>query len=124
MDNLPHYLLLCPKTFAFWKTLFNWWNKNNITQVDIQRDDILENVIFGFMNNNTEHSVLNYVCLYAKYYIYTRKQDVIYKIDFYDFLPKLSFSLYKELHILCIPKKLAGIMVKLKEIYEIINPIH
>ena len=37
-------------------------------------EDIIENLILGFMSKNVDHQALNYVCLYAKYYIFINKQ--------------------------------------------------
>ena len=51
------------------------------------------------MNNDVEHSVLNSVFLYAKYYNFVNKQFEKNLVDFYGFLLKLSFTLYMELQI-------------------------
>ena len=40
----------------------------------MDRPDIIENIIFGFMSPDDMHDCLNYIFLYAKYYIYINKQ--------------------------------------------------
>ena len=39
-------------------------------KIDKNRNDIKENLMLGFMSNKVDHQILNFVCLYAKHYIY------------------------------------------------------
>ena len=74
IDDIVHYFLLCQKTKIFWKSLIRWWSNNFNLKIDVDRNDIKENLLLGFMSNNIDHQALNFVCLYAKYHIYINKQ--------------------------------------------------
>ena len=119
IDDLPHFLVKCDKSYKFWNQLIAWWNKNNMLQVDIERNDIVENIIFGFMDMNEEHMTVNFVFLYAKYFIYTMKQNDNCQIDFYKFLPYLSYAIYRELKIINKSAKKISQLSKLERLYNI-----
>ena len=61
--------------------------------------DIIENIIFGFMDNCEQHTILNMIMYYAKDYIYSVKQYECNNVCFYQFLPRLTFNLEIELKI-------------------------
>ena len=86
----------------------------------VYRDDIKQNIIFGFMDNDDDHAVLNFVFIYAKYYIFVLKQDNNNKIELYNFLPRLSFSIKKELAKTTMLEM--KYLVKLRRLYDILNP--
>ena len=46
---------------------------------------MIENIIFGFMAPDETHDCLNYIFLYAKYFIYKNKQFGKNEIDFWKF---------------------------------------
>ena len=99
-DTIDHFFLLCGKTKLFWKSLIKWWNMNFTLKIESSRDDIKENILLGFMSNNVDHQGLNYVCLYAKSYIYFNKQYGKNNICFLNFLTTLSQALSREIRIL------------------------
>jgi hypothetical protein len=72
IDTLEHYLFECHNTYTFWKQVFNWWAAS--MQVWFQVE--LYEIIFGIPNefNETIVNQINYVILYAKYYIYRNKK--------------------------------------------------
>jgi hypothetical protein len=84
IDTQEHFLFECHNTYIFWKQVFNWWAAN--MQVWFQVD--LYEIIFGIPNEFNEAIVnqINYVILYAKYYIYTeirKKKNLCTFMNFY-----------------------------------------
>ncbi len=71
IDDIAHFLLLCPNIRAFWKSWAKWWF--SVTKTDITHvDDLQENILFGFVSSNGITDILNYCILYTKYYIYIK----------------------------------------------------
>ena len=69
-QTLPHLLYRCSVISNFWSAFQRLWlgkNKNRITFTE-------SNILFGWHDNTTE-SILNYVTLVAKYYIFCTIQD-------------------------------------------------
>ncbi len=62
IDDISHFLLLCPNVRNMWQSGAEWWSsitKTNITNVDHHQ----ENILFGFVINNTTHILnLYFVC--------------------------------------------------------------
>ena len=54
--------------------LIKGWDRQDIINVKILREDIIENLLSGYMNENIQHWLLNLITYYAKYYIYCEKQ--------------------------------------------------
>ena len=63
------------------------------------RDDMIENLLFGYMDDNTQHWLLNVITCHAKH-IYCEKQKEQPDICFYRFLPKLASDIEREQKIL------------------------
>ena len=123
-DTLIHFLITCYKPYALWKSLTNWWNKFRKIKINLKRNDIIENLIFGFMANDVEHKTLNFITLYAKYYIYANKQFNKNDIDFYKFLIYLNHAIGREIFTLkeLKNKKDEEFTEMLLNIQEYINP--
>ena len=85
LDDLIHFFISCNKASTFWQDLVKWWNKNSILKIEIQRNDFIENIIFGFMDMEMKLLCLNYIVYYAKYFIYVNKQFNKNDVDFYRF---------------------------------------
>ncbi len=80
IDDIPHFLLLCPNVKAFWKSWAKWWF--NVTKTEIRHvDHLQENILFGFVGSNGIIYVLNYCILYAKFYIYIQRLFNQNKLD-------------------------------------------
>ena len=69
VDDIIHFFYLCPKVKLFWNCWLNWWNNINILVIDKKGINIVEHLIFGFINGGENFKVLNYPILYAKMYI-------------------------------------------------------
>ena len=87
IDTLSHYFAKCPRVELFWGYLKKWFLRNfefviNFTPLDI---------LLGIPNfdRNVDIDILNFVILYAKYFIYTCKKFNV-SIDLYKFLVKLK----------------------------------
>ena len=52
------------------------------------------------MSDDVEHTILNYICIYAKNYIYVNKQYGKVNIFSYNFLAKLIYTINREITIL------------------------
>ena len=59
------------------------------------RNDIVENILFGFVQLDDEHWILNLICLETKIYIYKSKQKKV-NVYFLQFLPTLKSNLLIE----------------------------
>ena len=57
---------------------------------------MIENLLFGYMNDDAQHCILNVITYYAKHYIYCEKQKERPDICFYRFLPYLVNNMEKE----------------------------
>ncbi len=95
IDDIPHFLLLCPNVKAFWKSWAKWWF--SVTKTEIRHvDHLQENILFGFVGSNGIIDVLNYCILYAKYYIYIQRIFNQNKLDVYAYLTLLKNTLILE----------------------------
>ena len=93
IDDLIHYFITCKIVIQFWKRYSTWWNTLNIIQMDLKRHDIIENIIFGYMNDDDQHYIINLCILYAKSFIHIQKQSGKKDICFYTFLSILKYKL-------------------------------
>ena len=84
-DDKVHFIIKCPRAQHFWDRLVNWWNANFILKIDKNRDDFIENTLFEFMSRDCYHKCLNFVWMYAKYYIYCNKQFNKNELDLWKF---------------------------------------
>ncbi len=91
-DSIVHFLIECEKAHEFWKSLFFWWNRTNEVII-MEEKELNECILFGFPYDDDYFVVLNYVILQSKYYIYKQKLFKENKIDFYDFLKQLRYTL-------------------------------
>lgn len=87
IDSLSHYFAECEFLNNFWKYLRTWFRHNFEFCIKFTALDIL----LGIPNydKNIEISILNFVILFAKYFIYTCKKYTV-PVDFYQFLVKLK----------------------------------
>ena len=92
--------------------------------MNLYRDDFCENIIFGFMELNLQHMILNFIVIYAKYFIFCCRQKENIEVDFYKFLPFFSFVLKKEIiHLKIVDLKSKELFVsELERIYGLLNP--
>lgn len=72
-DNIEHYFFYCPHTVNFWQFFKRWWYRFSNVDITLHALDI----IFGVLNYNDDNilSLLNYLILAAKWYIYCRKKE-------------------------------------------------
>ncbi len=85
INDIPHFLLLCPNFKAFWKSWAKWWF--SVTKTEIRHvDHLQENILFGFVGANGIIYVLNYCILYGKCFIYIQRLFNQNKVDIYAYL--------------------------------------
>jgi hypothetical protein len=83
VDEIEHFLVMCPDTFKFWNCLFTWWKSSFQSFIATDTYDI----IFGMVNENDDIFInqLNFMLLQGTYYIYKCKMAKS-TIEFYEFL--------------------------------------
>ena len=79
----------------------------------------MENIIFGFNNKDSEHSVLNFIIMQNTY---VKKQFSENVVGFFKFLPSLHVTLYKELRSSSVSKEKSKLLNRLNELYDLLNP--
>ena len=102
-DNIEHYFFYCNHCTNFWESFRNWWT--NVSNIDMRLS--VNDIIFGVLNYNNDNliSILNYVILLAKWFIYHSKLDNKYALPFHQFqqtvkshLDVEKFIMYKNGH--------------------------
>lgn len=83
-DDLKHFFIHCEKVKDFWRSVFSWWNR--ISDVKFKGGgEITECILFGFPGPEDIITVLNYIVLLAKFYIYKQrlfKENDVNQLDF------------------------------------------
>jgi hypothetical protein len=95
-DTIIHYFIFCPITKQFWKSLLTWWNRLSEVYINLLRDDLFENIIFGFKNVDIVFVCLNYIILLGKYFIYVKRNKEENNICFFEYLSYLKWNLIIE----------------------------
>ena len=95
-DDILHFFLYCPKVKDFWNSFFPWWNRSSDVHIFPEHPVLEECIIFGFQQNDNTFEVLDYCVLHAKFFIYRNRLFNKNKVDFYDFLIRLKYSLQVE----------------------------
>ena len=100
-DTICHYFVHCKLVQSFWDSLAIWWSNLFISMLELNN----EIIIFGVNITTKETRLLNYILIFAKWYIFVRKSSGTLKdVDFYQFLTKVKERLvYKR----CV-KKIQG----------------
>ncbi len=47
INNIRHFLLICPKVHNFWNSFFQWWNRMGDSKFPTDYDFLEECIIFG-----------------------------------------------------------------------------
>ena len=91
VDDIEHFLYLCPTTRVFWEHLEKWWNRLSPCNVTLT----LKHILFGIYYDLKYFAEINFIIILAKYYIYIKKH---YKeqICFFTFLSHLKYKLMIE----------------------------
>jgi hypothetical protein len=92
-DDIIHFFLKCDNVRNFWKLLIKVWNRIEEPFIDLCRDDLFENIIFGFNLTEEIYYLLNFVILQAKWFIYKRRLFVNNDCCLFDFLVELKYNL-------------------------------
>jgi hypothetical protein len=98
-DSIQHFFIDCTIVKDLWRKILKWWNSLNFLDIDIYREELRENILFGFKNTNNWYHVLNYVIMIAKWYIYKNKLFNDHKMFLCVFLKELKTSMITEEHI-------------------------
>jgi hypothetical protein len=95
-DDLQHFFIDCKNVKVFWKNVLDWWNRLNILEINLYREELRENLLFGFLNTSNWYNVLNYVIMCAKWYIYMNRINNIYTMYMSVFLKQLKHTMLIE----------------------------
>jgi hypothetical protein len=98
-DTIQHFFIECEPVREFWRKLINWWNNMDFLFIDPYRDELRENILFGFLNIDNWYKVLNFVISYAKWYIYRSKLANSYSVYLNVFMKELKLSIINEINI-------------------------
>lgn len=90
-DDLLHFFFECTKVNDFWQSLFSWLEAFD---KDIEIPELSEEYfLLGFVDSLEDVSLLNYVFVYAKFYVYKNSLYNKGQVDLYEFLLELKFRL-------------------------------
>jgi hypothetical protein len=97
-DSIQHFFIECNPVRQFWRNLIDWWNNKDFIFIDPYREELRENLLFGFLNIDNWYRVLNFVIVYAKWYIYKSKL-VNNNVYLTVFLKDLKLNIKNEINI-------------------------
>ena len=84
-DDLCHYFYDCRLCVHFWNSVKDWLrHKFNIGNIDEYINK--QSVILGLFSNVENVSIVNFILLYAKWFIYIKKNNNVHTIDIQEFL--------------------------------------
>jgi exonuclease III len=99
IDTIQHFLIKCHSASIFWNSFIAWWNRHSEDQW-ANFADFSEIILFGLMDEREFSTVLNYLILLGKYYIYINKLKDDNSLNFQRFLVYVKSKLTTELFIL------------------------
>jgi hypothetical protein len=88
-DNIAHYFYECPGTRSFWSGFENWWNTMETDTLVINK----KYAMLGILEKGKLFEKLNALLLFARWYIYTGKQNKSEEPFMYKFLCQLKYKL-------------------------------
>lgn len=68
-DSIEHFLSLCPIVKSFWKDVWEWFAR----EVDVQLNIPLRAFLFGVPDQIPHATMINFLILFIKHYIYRQK---------------------------------------------------
>jgi len=91
-DDLCHYFYDCRLCVHFWNSVKDWLrHRFNIGNIDEYINK--QSVILGLFSSVENVSAVNFILLYAKWFIYLKKNNNVYRIDIQEFLNLLRSKL-------------------------------
>jgi hypothetical protein len=99
-DDIIHFFLKCENVRNFWKALLKVWNRIEEPFIDLGREDLFENIIFGFNLTEEIYYLLNFIIIQAKWFIYKRRLFVNNDCCIFDFLVELKYNLSIEIFVM------------------------
>ena len=91
IDDLTHFLIQCRYVQIFWTELFNWLIAHDCIEIN----DALNHkeILFGITIQNNNTFVINYIILYAKFYIYNNRINNNHTLSLNAFKSILKYNL-------------------------------
>lgn len=100
-DSIQHFLFLCPTTQSFWKNICNWL----ASEVNLQIDMSTRSFLFGVKVDRPQDTVVNFVLLFVKFYIYRQKLFHQGQLSLIHFQRELRSRLHLEKYITKLEQK-------------------
>lgn len=90
IDNIPHFFCRCIRVKPFWSSLHDWFSQ----YLDCSLSHLSEiEVILGLSSREPQQKLLNWVLMYAKFYIQKKKLFYAANISLIEFLAELKVKL-------------------------------
>ena len=112
-DSQNHFFFDCPVSKVFLEHVSRWISNNIDIQMPLSKVDVL----FGIVSNNQPTFYLNFILLYAKYYIYNCKRNEK-TLFLFDFLIELKNAIELEKYIMVKNGELDKFNAKWNILYE------
>lgn len=94
-DDLLHFFFDCVEVKPFWDSLATWIDQSEGV-MDFPEDLCEEEFLLGTMVPSPSHYLLNYIIMWAKFYVYKTKVFGDSKLDMFQFLLELKSRLALE----------------------------
>lgn len=94
-DDLCHFFFKCPSVKDFWDSLASWMGGQKRIQ-DFPDGLTEEEFLLGIVEGEGDHSLLNYIMLYARFYIHKKSIFTAEDPSLFQFLSELKSRLIIE----------------------------
>ena len=85
IDDICHFFFDCSLCAHFWDNLHSWIAENLGTDVLIQEFS-RKDVILGVCTNNEHYHTINFIILYAKFFISIKKKNEVHTLSLNEFI--------------------------------------
>ena len=92
IDNICHYFFDCTLCTHFWEDL-QVWISDNVNIDNLYEGISRKNVVLGICSKNENYCVINYIILYAKFFIFIKKKNNAQILRLYEFINFLRCKL-------------------------------
>lgn len=95
VDSIVHFLFTCPIVVTFWREVSSWFAR----EVDVQLQISPRAFLFGVPDSLPQAKIINFIILFAKFFIYRQKLFHQGSLDLTHFLRELRLRLQIEQYI-------------------------
>lgn len=100
-DTIEHFLFACPVVVSFWKKVVDWLDREADININVSKRAFP----FGIPENTPQAKVINFLLLFAKFFVYRQKLFHQGDLNFIHFLQDLRKRLQVEKYINTIENK-------------------